>query len=134
LAQVSKFARSRLPDGDQLSIQHLVSLERPAHQKQVCRYDAKIYHRFLLHTWSVPSKLMNVSVLKKVFVMRSPLLQQSCNRYLPFSFKHGTPCLPITPFHVSESVPVCALKSPMRTVKSEGDTLSSASFTSSTKA
>jgi len=32
-AQVSKSAKSRLPDGDQLTIQHLFSLKRPAHQK-----------------------------------------------------------------------------------------------------
>ena len=32
--------------------------------------------------------------------MRSPLLQQRCNKYLPFSFSPVTPCFPITPFHV----------------------------------
>jgi len=71
---------------------------------------------------------------KKVFMMRSPLLQQNCNRYFPFSFKPGTPCLLITPFHFSVSVPMCALKSPMMIVDLKGDTLSRASFTSSTKA
>ena len=71
---------------------------------------------------------------KKVFMMRSPLLQQSCNKYLPFSFSPVTPCFPITPFHVSVSVPTCALKSPIRTVDSVVDTRRRASFTSSTKA
>ena len=65
-------------------------------------------------------------------MMRSPLLQQSCNKYLPFSFSPGTLCFPITPFHVSVSVPTCALKSPIRTVDSAADTCRRASFTSST--
>ena len=38
-------------------------------------------------------------------MMRSPLLHQSCNKYLPFSFSPVTPCFPITPFHVSVTVP-----------------------------
>ena len=70
---------------------------------------------------------------KKVFMMRSPLLQQSCNKYLPFSFGLVTPCFPITPFHVSVSVPTCAIKSPIRTVDSVADARRRASFTSSTK-
>ena len=70
---------------------------------------------------------------KKVFMMQSPLLQQSCNNYLPFSFSPVTPCFPITLFHVSVSVPTCGLKSPTRTVDSVGDTRRRASFTSSTK-
>ena len=66
-------------------------------------------------------------------MMRSPLLQ-SCNKYLPFSFSPVTPFFPITPFHISVSVPICALKSPLRTVDSIPDTRRRASFTSSTKA
>ena len=58
----------------------------------------------------------------------------SGNKYLPFSFSPVTPCFPITPFHVSVSVPTCALKSPIRTVDSVADTRRRASFTSSTKA
>ena len=70
---------------------------------------------------------------RKVFMMRNPLLQQSCNKYFPFSITPVTPCFPITHFHVSVSVPTCALKSPIRTVDSVADTRRRASFTSSTK-
>ena len=63
---------------------------------------------------------------KKVFM--NPLLQQSSNKYLPFSVSPVTMCFPITPFHVSVSVPTCALKYPI------GDTRRRTSFTSSAKA
>ena len=66
--------------------------------------------------------------------MRSPLQQQSWNKYLPFSFSSVTSCFPITPFHISVPVPTCALKSPLKTVDSVADTRWRASFTSSTKA
>ena len=55
-------------------------------------------------------------------MMQSPLLQQSCIRYLPFSFSPVNPYFPITSFHVPVSVPTCSLKSPIRTVDSVGDT------------
>ena len=71
---------------------------------------------------------------KKVFIMQSPLLPQNCNKYRPFSLNAGSACLPITPFRVSLSVPMCALKSPKRIVDSVDPTLWKASLTSSTKA
>jgi len=60
---LTKIARSRLP-GDQLTIQHLVSLVQHI-KKQVWRHDAKIYHGLLLHTWSILSILVNISAEKK---------------------------------------------------------------------
>ena len=83
-----------------------------------------------MHTRSIPCILVNLSVLQEG--IHDSLLQQSCNKYLPFSFSPVTPCFPITPFHVSVSVPTCALKSHIRTVDSGADTRRRASFTSST--
>ena len=65
LAKVSKVARNLLPDGDQLKIQLLASLERPAHQKTNLTKLCKNYQRFLIHFRSIPSKLVNLSVLEK---------------------------------------------------------------------
>ena len=70
---------------------------------------------------------------KKVFMILSPLLEQSCNKYWQFWFALAIPCLLITPFHVSLSVPTCALKYPKRTIDSEFATLERTSFTSCTK-
>ena len=70
---------------------------------------------------------------KKVFMMRSPLLQQSCNKYLPFSFSPVTRYFPITPFHIFLSISTCVLKSQIRTVNLVRDSRKRASFTSSTK-
>ena len=53
----------------------------------------------------------NISVFAKRFMMQSPFLQQSCNKYWPFLLNAGSPRLPITLFYVSLSVPMCALKS-----------------------
>jgi len=48
-AQVSKSASSRLPDGDQLTIQLGPRLPRTSSTSG--KNDAKTYHRFLLHAW-----------------------------------------------------------------------------------
>ena len=63
LTKVSKVTRNILPDSDQLTIQHLASLERPEHQTD--NNYAKIYQRFLIHTRSIPCILVNLSVLEK---------------------------------------------------------------------
>ena len=135
LAKVSKVAMNILPVGDQLTFQHLASLERPARQKANL---TKTMQKSIKDFWSLLGRyhgyLWTSLNWKKVFMMRSPLLHQSCNKYLPLSFIPVTPCFPITPFHVSVSVPTCALKSPIRTVDSVGDTRRRASFTSSIKA
>ena len=103
-------------------------------RKQIWRNYAKIIKDF----WSILGRYhVNLWIslcCKKVFMMRSPLLQQSCNKYLPFSFSPVTSCFPNTPFHKSVSAPTCALKFPIRNVYSVGDTRRRASFTSSTKA
>ena len=70
---------------------------------------------------------------KKVFMMQSPLLQQSCYKYLSLSFGPVTRCFPITPFHVIVSVATCSLKSLISTVNSVGDSCRKALFTSSTE-
>ena len=54
LAKVSKVARNILKDGNQLTIQHLAPLERPAHQKTNLTKLCKIYQKFLIHTRSIP--------------------------------------------------------------------------------
>jgi len=78
---------------------------------------------------------MNISVLKNSILIQSPLLQQSWNRHLRFSFKPGTPCLPISPFHVCVSIPMCELKFFVRTVTQRVILESRALlFTSSSKA
>jgi len=105
-------------------------------RKQVCLHDAKIYHRFLFHTWSVPSVLVNVCLwaekryswcgvrwYNRVHQIPSVLIQTQNS--MPSNLT--LPC-----FHVCSNV--CVLKSLMRTVDSEGDTVSRAAFTSSTKA
>ena len=71
---------------------------------------------------------------KTVFMMRNPLLQQNCNKYLPFSFSPVTPCFPIETFHASVSVPTCELKFPSWTADSVGHTWRRASLALSTKA
>jgi len=50
------------------------------------------------------------------------LLQHSCSRSLPSSFTLPSAFLPITPFHISSSLPTCALKSPKPIVDSWGIT------------
>ena len=83
-----------------------------------------LYHVYLLWTslcW------------KRVFIMQSPLLQQKCNRYLPFSINNGYSRLPITPFHVLLYVLMCSLKSLKRIVDYVVPTLWRASLALSTK-
>jgi len=48
---------------------------------------------------------------KKVFMMHSALLQDSCTRSLPLSFTSASPCRLITPFHSTPSFLNCALNS-----------------------
>ena len=52
LAKVSKVVRNILPDGDQLTIQHLASFERPVHQKtnltKLCKNLWKIFQPSIL--------------------------------------------------------------------------------------
>ena len=66
--------------------------------------------------------------------MQSALLRQSCNKYRPFLFNAESPFQEITPFHVSQSVPMRALKSLKRILDSVDPTLWRASLTSPTKA
>ena len=129
-----KSLRTFVLDGNLLTIQHLASLERPAHQKTNLTTLCKNLSDF----WSILGRyhvyLWTSLCWKKVFMMRSPLLQQSCYKHLPFSFSPVTPCFPIKPFHVSVSVPTCALKFSTRTVDSVGDTWRRSSFILTTKA
>ena len=100
------------------------------------KYD-KTIQKFVKDFWSILGRyhvyLWTTLCWKKVIIMRSPLLQQSCNKYLPFSFSPVTTCFPITLLAIFVSVPTCALKSLIRTVDLVGDTRRRASFTSSTK-
>ena len=103
-------------------------------RKQIWRNYAKIYQRFLIHTRSIPRILVNLSVVEKGIHDAETVATTELQKYLPFSFSPVTPDFPITPFHVSVSVPTCALISPIRTANSVGDTRRRAWFKSSTKA
>ena len=115
-------------------------LNIPHFRKHISRNNAKLYRRLLRHTRSVLCVLADISVLEKGILNAEPdLLQQSCNKYRPFSFNAVSPCLPITPFHglsfnVSLSVPMCALKSPKTIIDFVDPTFWRTSLTSSTKA
>ena len=67
LAKVSKLARNILPDGDQLTVQHLASLKHPAQQKTNLKKLCKSLSKMFIHIRSIlcTSILVNLSVLKQ---------------------------------------------------------------------
>ena len=79
---------------------------------------------------SVPSVLVNSLCQKKVFIMHSQLVVRNCSKHLPFLLMPESPYLPITPFHVTSSVPTCALKSLRWTINSANVTFYKAAPTS----
>ena len=117
LTLFSKIVSSIQRSGDQLAAPRFIRTSNTLENKSVKTMQKSIrdfcpmfdlYHVYL---WTS-------LCWKNVFMMLSPLLEQSCNKYWPFWFALAIPCLPITPFHVSLSVPTCALKSPKRTIDS----------------
>ena len=116
-AKVLKIIESKKQGGKHLTILPLVSLEHPTLPKTNLMRQCNIYQRLLRHTRFVPCVLVDSSVLEKGIHNTEPLLQQSCNyKCRTFSLNAGSPCQPITPFHVSLSIPMCALKYPKENI------------------
>ena len=98
-------------------------------RKQVRRNDTKINLGTLSQEVSVPDILMNSFVPKKCVHYA-----QNCNKRLSFLLMSGSPCCPITSFHVALSMPTCALKSSKRTRDSDQIVFPNATSTSFRKA